>query len=359
MATIVLAGGGSAGHVEPALAVALEWKKLHPLDTIVFIGTVHGLENRLVPASGFTLAHIPKVRISRKFSMTWLFIPFRLFSAVRSSGLILKDADLLIGFGGYVSAPAYIAARLISVPTVVHEANAKPGWANRIGAVLTDSVAVARGVNSKKFAKAVVTGLPLRSDVALAYSASQKNWPKARQEAKARLGFSQGRPLIFIMGGSQGSVAINAVIAHALEGLLKRDICILHSIGSANQLPLPREGYRPVAYIDSMADAYLGSDLVIGRSGAVTCSEFRALGRYALFIPLPVGNGEQFLNANSIVKEGRAQILVQSKFTPNYIQTHIEQLLAQAANAPMEGSDFDLNAAAKIVALGESAILKK
>ena len=359
MATIVLAGGGSAGHVEPALAVAREWMKLHPLDTIVFIGTANGLENRLVPASGFTLAHIPKVTISRKLSLTWLSIPFTLIRAVLSSRVILRDADLLFGFGGYVSAPAYIAARLLAVPTVVHEANAKPGWANRIGASLTNYVAVAGGVTSKKFAHAVITGLPLRSDVALAYSASHKNWPKARQDAKTRLGFSEHKPLLFIMGGSQGSVAINAVVAHALAGLLKLDMSILHSIGSANQLPPPREGYRPVAYVDSMADAYLGSDLVIGRSGAVTCSEFRALGRYALFIPLPLGNGEQFFNANSIVKDGRAQILVQSMFTPDYIQNHIVELLARADKSPMQGSDVDVNAAAKIVALGESAILKK
>ena len=359
MATVVLAGGGSAGHVEPALAVAREWLNRFPGDTVVFIGTAQGLENTLVPASGFVVAHIPKVTVSRKLSLTWLKIPFTLFGAIRSSRIILKEADLLIGFGGYVSAPAYLAARSLGVPTVVHEANAKPGWANRIGAHLTEYVAVAGGVTSRGFSAAVVTGLPLRSDVAQAFSRAQEDWSRARQEAKARLGFNPHKPLLFIMGGSQGSVAINTVIAQTLEELLRQDICILHSIGKNNSIPVPLEGYRPVAYVDDMADAYLGSDLVIGRSGAVTCSEFRALGRYALFVPLPVGNGEQLFNANSLVEEGRAQILAQSMFTPDYIQRHIGQLLALADKAPMEGSDIDLTAAAKIVALGETAILKK
>ena len=128
MSTIVFAGGGTAGHIEPALAVARAWRDVHSDDVICFIGTKNGLENTLVPAAGFALAHIPKVSIARKPSRSWLKLPFDLVRAVRRSRIILKNADLLIGFGGYVSAPAYIAARLGGVPIVVHEANAKPGW---------------------------------------------------------------------------------------------------------------------------------------------------------------------------------------------------------------------------------------
>lgn len=356
MATLVLAGGGTAGHIEPALAVARAWKIAHPDDVIVFIGTKSGLENNLVPSAGFTLAHIPKVTISRRPSLSWFQIPYKLFSAVASSRLVLKDAQLLIGFGGYVSAPAYLAARLGKTRILIHEANAKPGWANRMGAKLTSYLAVANPIENGAFSKALITGLPLRSDVSQAFLASRADFQAARSEAKERLGFDKSKPLIFIMGGSQGSVAINKVIEASLPYLLEKGVSILHSVGKANTLPKHVNGYLPVSYVDSMGDAYLASDLVISRSGAVTCSEFRALGRYALFVPLPIGNGEQLYNARALVDESRAEVVEQSDFDAQYLVTHIDELLKNSAKSPIEGSDVDLDAAEKIVAFGEFAM---
>jgi len=356
MATIVLAGGGTAGHIEPALAVARAWRGVHPEDLIVFIGTEDGLENTIIPAAGFTVTQIPKVAVARRPSLTWLRVPVQLFSAVRASRIILRDADLLIGFGGYVSAPTYLAARITGLPTVIHEANAKPGWANRLGALMTPYVAVANPVDSREFTDALLTGMPLRSDVAAAFVASRSDFQGARIGAKKRLGFDEKAPLIFIMGGSQGSVAINKEIAGALPALLSKGLSILHSVGRANPLPKAEGAYHPVAYVDAMADAYLASDLIIARSGAVTCSEFRALGRYALFVPLPIGNGEQFLNARTLVADKRAQLLEQSQFTSAYLIEHIDELLTSSAAAPPDGSSLDLDAAEKIVGLGEFAI---
>ncbi len=356
MATIVLAGGGTAGHIEPALAVARAWRISHPDDLIVFIGTKDGLENTIIPAAGFTVTHIPKVVVARRPSLTWLRVPVQLFGAVRASRIILRDAVLLIGFGGYVSAPAYLAARITGLPTVIHEANAKPGWANRLGALMTPFVAVANPVDSREFTDALLTGMPLRSDVAAAFTASRSDFQGARIGAKKRLGFDEKAPLIFIMGGSQGSVAMNKEILGALPALLSKGLSILHSVGRANPLPQAEGAYHPVAYVDAMADAYLASDLIIARSGAVTCCEFRALGRYALFVPLPIGNGEQFLNARTLVADKRAQILEQSQFTSAYLIEHIDELLTSSAAAPPDGSSLDLDAAEKIVALGEFAI---
>jgi UDP-N-acetylglucosamine--N-acetylmuramyl-(pentapeptide) pyrophosphoryl-undecaprenol N-acetylglucosamine transferase len=358
MASIVFAGGGTAGHIEPALAVARQWRVGHPDDVITFIGTKNGLENTIVPRAGFTLAHIPKVSIARKPHWSWLRAPFDLFRAVKASQIILNNADLLIGFGGYVSAPAYVAARFAGIPTLIHEANAKPGWANRIGALMTPYLAVAIPVYSREFTDALITGLPLRSDVAEGFVASCDDFKAARISAKQRLGFDKDTPLLLVMGGSQGSVAINSQLELALNSLLSRGISILHSVGRANPLPRAQGAYHPVAYIDSMADAYLASDVIIARSGAVTCSEFRALGRYALFVPLPVGNGEQYFNARALVESGRAEILEQSQFTAEYLATHIDALLARSAAAPIDGSDLDLSAAEKIVALGEFAMAK-
>ncbi|MDO8645851.1 MAG: UDP-N-acetylglucosamine--N-acetylmuramyl-(pentapeptide) pyrophosphoryl-undecaprenol N-acetylglucosamine transferase [Candidatus Planktophila sp.] len=356
MATVVLAGGGTAGHIEPALAVARAWKLAHPDDVMVFVGTKAGLENKLVPSAGFTLAHIPKVQISRRPSLSWFRIPFDLIHAVATSRRLLKDAQLLIGFGGYVSAPAYLAARIVKTPILIHEANARPGWANRLGAKLTPYLAVANQVEKGEFAKALITGLPLRSDVSQAFMASRLDFSAARLAAKRRLGFDDNKPLVFIMGGSQGSIAINKVVEESLPQLLAKGISILHSTGKLNSLPKEVDGYRPVTYVDAMGDAYLASDLVISRSGAVTCSEFRALGRYALFVPLPIGNGEQFYNALSLIEESRAEVVEQSNFNAQYLLAHIDNLLKSAADSQVDGSDADLAAAEKIVAFGEFAV---
>jgi UDP-N-acetylglucosamine--N-acetylmuramyl-(pentapeptide) pyrophosphoryl-undecaprenol N-acetylglucosamine transferase len=356
MATVALAGGGTAGHIEPALAVAREWMKTNPSDKCIFLGTKSGLENTLVPAAGFELQLIPKVAISRKPSASWLRIPLDLVSAVASSIKVVKQADVLIGFGGYVSAPAYLAAALARTPIVIHEANAKPGWANRLGAMFTAHLAVAHPVSNGKFSDALLAGLPLRSDVARASIASESNWATARSGAKVRLGFPADTPLVFIMGGSQGSMAINAIVAQSVSSFNKKGISVLHSVGKLNTLPASQGGYKPVAYVDAMADAYLAADLIIARSGAVTCSEFRALGRYALFVPLPIGNGEQFVNAASLVAAGRAEVITQKEFSAEFIATHIDRLLDAASHAPIAGDSQDLDAAQKIVALTEFAM---
>jgi UDP-N-acetylglucosamine--N-acetylmuramyl-(pentapeptide) pyrophosphoryl-undecaprenol N-acetylglucosamine transferase len=356
MATVVLAGGGTAGHVEPALAVARQWKITHPKDRLIFLGTSTGLETSLVPAADFELHLIPRVRISRRPSASWLNIPFDLMSAIYESRKVVKNADVVIGFGGYVSAPAYIAAQISGTPIVIHEANAKPGWANRLGSVFTEHLAVAHSVDSGKFEGALLAGLPLRSDVAKAFGESHSGWAAARHAAKLRLGFPADLPLIFVMGGSQGSVAINKVIENSIETFNKQGLSVLHSVGKLNTLPPASGGYKPVAYVDAMADAYLAADLIIGRSGAVTCSEFRALGRYALFVPLPIGNGEQFVNAASLVADNRAQIISQKDFTADFLKDQITSLLAKSAAAPIQGNGADLHAAEKIVALTEYAM---
>ena len=356
MASIVLAGGGTAGHIEPALAVARVWKSQNPQDQITFLGTAKGLENTLIPAAGFNVSNIPKVRISRTPSLSWVRIPFELVASVKACRTILKGSDLLIGFGGYVSAPAYIAARLLGLPMIIHEANAKPGWANRLGALFTPYLAVAHGVNTGAFSAALITGLPLRSDVADGLKRAEGDWKSARAQAKNRLGFDSSKPLVFVMGGSQGSVAINKVIEQSVPVFSKKGIAMMHSVGRANTLPTATDLYRSVAYVDQMADAYLAADLIIARSGAVTCAEFRALGRYALFVPLPIGNGEQFHNAQGLVADGRAEVIDQKQFTRSYLETHIDALLKSSSSALLEGSTLDADAALKIAALGKHAL---
>ncbi len=356
MAKIVFAGGGTAGHIEPALAVARVWREKYPADEILFLGTESGLENQLVPTAGFLLKHIRRVSIARHASFSWFAIPAQLARSFAQARSVLVGAQSLIGFGGYVSAPAYLAAKTLGIPIVIHEANAKPGWANRLGAYLTPYLAVAQEVRSGKFSSALQTGLPLRADVSAALENVGQDWQGARRKAKLELGFKVDQPLILVMGGSQGSQTISAVVENSLDVILSAGNQVLHSVGIANSLPTSRSGYQPIHYIENMARALLASDLVIARSGAVTCSEFRALGRYALFVPLAIGNGEQELNALNLVCDGRAEVIRQKDFIAPFITENIARLVKRALSQPLQGSSVDLLAAQKIASLAEFAM---
>jgi len=356
---IIFAGGGTAGHVEPALAIARLWRKKQPSDLLEFIGTPSGLENQLVPAANFKLHHIPKVVLPRKITLSAITTPIAFLKAIGAARQIIKGADLLIGFGGYVSAPSYLAAKSLGIAFVVHEANAKPGFANRLGAHLTPNVAVAQAVESGALSRALITGIPLRSDVAEALVISTADWAKARASAKAKLGFSPAAPLILAFFGSQGSVALNSVIEKSLPTLLSNGNQLLHGVGKLNQLPKIQERYKSTAYIEDMATAYLAADLIISRSGAISCSEINALGRYSLFIPLPIGNGEQRYNANQVIAQGRGEVINQELFSPAWLSSNLSRLLEKSAVSPIAGSSSDLNASEKIVSLMEHALSGK
>lgn len=357
---LLLAGGGTAGHIEPALAVGRGWLQAHPGDEILYLGTSSGLETSLIPAAGFSVLDIPKVAIARSLSPSLLKVPFQLASAVARTMKHLKDVDCAIGFGGYVSGPLYIAAFLKRVPLVIHEQNAKPGWANRLGAIFTEFTATSYPVHSGALKRAELTGLPLRSDVLAAIEKANSDWSKARQNAKRsiseKFGFDERNPLIFIFGGSQGSQAINKVIAHARPGLESSGYSILHGVGKSNEVPAPSHQYRALPYISEMAECYLAADLLIARSGAVTCAEAAALSKFSLFIPLPVGNGEQALNARSLVEAGRAQIINQVDFTPEWISANIADVLRESSRRTDVGDASGVNAVDKILLIIERAL---
>jgi UDP-N-acetylglucosamine--N-acetylmuramyl-(pentapeptide) pyrophosphoryl-undecaprenol N-acetylglucosamine transferase len=356
---ILFAGGGTAGHIEPALAVARSWSQKHPHDEIVFLGTESGLENSLVPGAGYPLLHIPKVKIARSLSPSLLKVPFQLFSSVRTTIKILKDVDCAIGFGGYVSAPLYCAAALTRTPFVIHEQNARPGWANRIGAYLTPFLAVSYPVRSGALAKATLTGLPLRADVMAVLANSALDWRQARVNAKRSIGTRYGidsmKPLIFIFGGSQGSAAINEIIQKSQSIFQSENCAVIHGVGKNNPVSASSDFYKPLNYIDEMAELYLGADLLISRSGAVTCAEAHALSKYSLFIPLPIGNGEQALNAQSLITAGRAELLDQRKFSKEWLSENLARLLDRSASQSESGDASTAAAVDKIVDIIERA----
>lgn len=353
---VIFAGGGTAGHIQPALAVARAWKRSYPASEIEFVGTNSGLEGRLVPEAGFKVNMITKVKVSRRLSLSIISLPFVLLRSVGQARQLLKGADLLVGFGGYVSAPTYLAARTLGIPFAIHEANARPGWANQLGALFTPYKAVATAISSGPLSNALIVGLPLSAAVVSAYESSVSDWVVARERARKKLGFIKDQPLIFIFGGSQGSQAINEVITQSLPYLSGRGIQILHGVGALHKLPDVKPGYLPLNYLEDMASAYLAADLIISRSGAVSCAEINTLGRYALLIPLPIGNGEQHLNAAPLVAQSRAELVEQGNFTASWLEKNIDQLLVKSAAAPTAGSDSDIVASDKFVALMERAL---
>ena len=346
---IVLAGAGSAGHIEPALAVADAWRKEFPQSEFEFVGTTSGLENILIAGAGYKLTTIPKVTLPRSLKPAGLLAPLKFGQALAKSLQIVNGAECVIGFGGYVSAPIYLAAAMRRIPFVIHEANAIPGWANKFGAFLGGAMAVGKSVKTGKFKAAEVVGLPLKPSISVALDMAKSDWPAARITAKAKLGIKAGKPLLLIMGGSQGSAAINSIVASSLSTLLT-DFEVLHSVGGKNQLPLASDGYRPVSYIEDMATAYLAADLVIGRSGAITCAEINALGKYAIFIPLAIGNGEQARNADFLIEQGRAALVQQSDFSAQWLIKNLSSALAKSQEF-MAGNESDRDAAANIVKL--------
>ena len=325
MNRILFAAGGTAGHIEPAWAVSQIWQQRFPGDELAFLGTKSGLEVDLIPNRGGKLFLIPKVVAPRKLGLELITFPFRILNSIFQTISIVRNFDLLVGFGGYVSASAYLAAFVLRKPIVIHEQNAKVGIANRLGARFAKSVAVAYPSSAKDLKGAKVVGNPLRESIVSAALNAESDWQRARQSAKERLQVSG--PLVLVIGGSSGSKAINQVIS---DGNFK-NCTVIHAVGKANEVPKGNDKYRPVAYIEDMATALLAADLVISRSGAIAVTEFAALGKYALFIPLPIGNGEQELNAKELVAAHKAELISQREFTTAWLEANLQRLLNQGS----------------------------
>ena len=322
----VLAGGGSAGHVSPLLALADRLVLDDPATEIVALGTETGLEARLVPARGYRLHPVPKVPLPRRPSVSLLQLPANLRRAVREARRAIDElgADVVVGFGGYVAAPAYLAARQAKVPIVVHEQNSRPGFANRLGARLTDKVAVS--FPGTPLRHAVRTGLPLRSEIV------NLNPVAIRTPARASFGLEPDRTTLLVFGGSLGAQRLNEVIPRLSGDLAEAGVQVLHVAGAGKQVTMremsggPR--YQVVEYVDHMELAYAAADLVIGRAGANTVSELTALGLPAIYVPLPIGNGEQRLNAEPVVAAGGGLIYDDADLTPDRLRESLLLLLA-------------------------------
>ncbi len=329
---MLISGGGTGGHIYPALALVRHVVAARPGSEVLFIGTAGGLESKIIPAAGFPLATISARGYSRRLS--GLLPAGRDFIAgsLQVRKIIKKfGPQVVVGTGGYVSAPVVLAAVVNRVPAVIHEQNAIPGMANRYLAPLAARVCLSFESSGKYFrssVRTVVTGNP-RSSEAISYR---------RDQGRQRFGLDPDRPVVVVFGGSRGALKINQVIAGYLNaGWWRPEVQLIYITGEIyyqqvkEELgPLPR-GISLFSYLSEMPAALAAADLVITRSGATTLAELTALGIPAILIPSPnVVDNHQYHNARVLADGGAAVLIEEREFNPYRLRKELEALLSNA-----------------------------
>lgn len=345
---LLFATGGTAGHINPALAVASYIKEQHPDYEIMFIGTAEHMESRLVPNAGFDFKTIEINGFKRSFS------PKAIIENVKTVGKLIKSEkeskniitafqpDVVIGFGGYVSGPVLDEAVKLHIPTCIHEQNAFPGITNKQLAKKVDKVMLtvedaANHMEAK--CDVVITGLPVRGELL----------KKSKFEARIELGIADDKPLVLSFGGSLGAAPLNeAMFDIILEDAEKNDVYHIHSVGTNGKEYLEKfeaNGFTKRAeniyykgnsevrlYIDNMDTCMAAADLVIGRAGASSLSEIEAMGKASILIPSPyVAENHQFHNAMALVNRNAARILREKDLNSASLKTLIDELLGDKA----------------------------
>jgi UDP-N-acetylglucosamine--N-acetylmuramyl-(pentapeptide) pyrophosphoryl-undecaprenol N-acetylglucosamine transferase len=354
-----MAGGGSAGHTSPLIATADALSRLRPEVEVTALGTERGLEVRVIPEAGLPLELIPPVPMPRRPSADLLRLPRRLRAAVRATYAVLDRVrpDVVVGFGGYVSIPAYLAARRRRIALVVHEGNALPGLANRVGARFTPHVATSFPDTRLRHGEYV--GLPIRKLI------SDLDRDALRADALATFGLDQDRTTLLVTGGSQGARRLNDAVGGAQPALARAGLQVLHIKGPKGEVSVrPEVGDPPyvvLPYVDRMDLAYAAADLMVCRCGSNTVTEVSSLGIPAVYVPLPIGNGEQALNARAVVGAGGGLLVDDADLTPAWVAAHVPALvgrdgrlaaMSEAARGLMR-SDADERLARIILDVGE------
>jgi UDP-N-acetylglucosamine--N-acetylmuramyl-(pentapeptide) pyrophosphoryl-undecaprenol N-acetylglucosamine transferase len=351
----ILAGGGTGGHVIPALAIANELKKSYGAE-VLFIGTARGIENRLVPAAGYPLKLVRVGALKNVSFMTRAKTAFDLPRAVWDAGRMLNEfaPDVVIGVGGYASGPAMLAAVLKHIPTLAFEPNVVPGFANRVVARFVSGAAVHFEETAKYFRHAEVTGVPVRQAFFEIPVLSNKK--------------RGGTPTLLVFGGSQGAHAINEAMIRCLTELRRQapGIHIIHQTGERDYNDA-LEAYKSFAsaagesaevfkFIEDMPAAFARADLVVCRSGASTVAEITAAGKPAIFVPFPrAADDHQRVNAEALARSGAAVVVEESKLEGVWLAETIAALLVDPSRlAAMSAAARELahpNAARDIAAM--------
>jgi UDP-N-acetylglucosamine--N-acetylmuramyl-(pentapeptide) pyrophosphoryl-undecaprenol N-acetylglucosamine transferase len=320
---VLIAGGGTGGHVIPALAIARELKARYGAE-VLFVGTARGMENRLVPQAGFGLMRVKVGALKNVSLMTRLRTLFDLPRAVVEARKIIKvfSPDVVVGVGGYASGPAMAAAILMHIPTLAFEPNYVPGFANKIVGHRVSAAAVHFEDTQKFFHNAQVVGVPVRPEF---FKVGGKNGDRP--------------PTLLVFGGSQGAQAINQAIVAAAPEVLRRipRLQVIHQTGEREYNDVQTEYSRAgiaaevAAFIEDMPGAFARADLLLCRSGASTVAEITAAGKPAIFVPFPrAADDHQRRNAEAIAQAGAALLVPQAELTPE----RLAQLLVELFGDP-------------------------
>ena len=345
--SILFAGGGTAGHLLPAIATEEALRKSAARSSafeleVTYLSTRTGAERKILEEAHARYRIVPKTDLPRRVSFDLFTFPWRLVVALIRTLPLVRTVDVVIGFGGYVALPAYLAAIVARKPLIIHEANALPGLANRVGRRFA-----ARTLSNFQIAgweAGDAIGLPIRESIWGIGTLTPVERARAQVNARSKFALESNRKTILVFGGSLGAEKINDAVGAALDGLLAHGYQILHSTGVGKGAIAERAGYHPVAYISEMDQAYLAADLVVARSGAGTCAEILATGVPAILVPLAIGNGEQLLNANEVARRrnnGATRVIENKDLTGESLSRAAKELI----DAPLSSNDAVISAA--------------
>jgi UDP-N-acetylglucosamine--N-acetylmuramyl-(pentapeptide) pyrophosphoryl-undecaprenol N-acetylglucosamine transferase len=315
---IILTGGGTGGPAVPLLAVYKKIRSEYPQTKFLFIGTNYGPESKMAAAQGVNFQAIPAGKYRRYFSFTNLLSPFYVIAGFIKSLQLIKEfkPDLVFGAGGYVSVPVIFAAFILRKKSIIHQQDIIPSLTNKILAPFVTKITVSfesslkdfptdSGLFAVKTAKKIIwTGNPFREELLESYNKSEL------AKARAKFGIKEEIPVILVLGGATGALAINLILKEALPELTKFAY-VIHATGAGKQIAFKDPRYLPFAIISNIADAYHISDFVISRAGLSTITELSVLEKIALVIPMP--NSHQIYNA-LFLKEKRAAIVLNQDF---------------------------------------------
>jgi len=327
--TLMIAGGGTGGHIYPAIAIAREYVARDQSRRVVFVGTQRGLEKTIVPKAGFPIEFISVGGLKGKGGLDLLRNISQLpVGLAQASRIVAKhQPNAVLGVGGYASGPVLLAAVLRGIPTIIHEQNAFPGLTNRLLARFVKKVAVAFPDVLARLNRpdGVVTGNPVRAEFFAVQPGTEDRGPRTRQR-------------LLIFGGSQGSRVLNEAMIGALLFLsrLKDRIDIVHQTG-ANELQKVQQAYRTsgafpnarvVAYLDPIVDEIAAADLIVCRAGAMTIGELAAVGRAAIFVPFAAAaNNHQEVNARVVEQAGGGIVITEKELTPERLSSAITEII--------------------------------
>ncbi|RDY25727.1 undecaprenyldiphospho-muramoylpentapeptide beta-N-acetylglucosaminyltransferase [Romboutsia weinsteinii] len=330
---VLLSGGGTGGHVYPAIAIANRIKEEYPDAEILFVGTEKGIESEIVPKYGYELKTVTVQGFKRKIDLDNVKRVFKLFKGLEQSRKVVKKfkPDVVIGTGGYVSGPVLFNASMCKFPTVVHEQNSFPGVTNKILSKMVTEVLTSFEDSHERFPegsrqKLVLTGNPVRKEILTA----------RKSTARRNLGISEDKKMVLCYGGSGGARKINDAMKLVIENMVKDDVAFIFATGKYYYEEFAKSiehiNFKPyqrvVPYLEDMANALAASDLVIGSAGAISLAEITALGKPSIIIPKAyTAENHQEYNAKSIEKQGAGIAILEKNLTPESLNNAVFSLL--------------------------------